>query len=601
MGRVGLQYDPLTRNLIRRSMAVIGLLASLTLGSLTIFWLQTRAIESAASVLNVSGRQRMLSQRTALLAECLLWQDPGRPEVEPMARSHCHRRLVELIEQMERAHRGLVAGDGGLDLPSTAPPEVLRIYHSPPDMLDERMQSYLGALRSLTNSRRPTRQDPSFREVQRVAYEGHLLQSLDAVVNAFQDREERMVAHLQRIKLFVVALTLITIVVMHRRVVRPMGARVARHLNDLGVREESLRRQGEQLRLTLENAPVGIATCNLEGVMLRVNQALCRMLGQPDDALLGHRYLEFVHPQSVGDHETLLQDIRDHDLRVFSRPQRFLGGDQQILRGNLRGAVVESSSGDPGMIILQFEDHSERLRAEEALHSLQERLADMNRLGTMGEMAAGIAHEINQPLSAIVTYARACRRSLASDPAAASRQVPATLDKISDQALRASEVIRRIRSLVERRDIERRASDLIATLDEAVALAEMEARASGLAIETDFRQVPEVSIDRVQIQQVLLNLIRNGLESVTAAGRRDALIVGCGPRDDGSVEVWVKDRGSGISPGDETTIFEPFFTTKREGMGMGLSICRSIVEAHGGRLWFTSNDGIGSIFRFSLP
>ncbi len=595
MGRVSLQYDPLTRNLIRRSMAIIGLLASLALGSLTIFWLQTRAIESAAGVLNISGRQRMLSQRTALLAECLVHQDLGA-----MPRPQCRRRLVELIEQMERAHRGLVAGDRDLGLPSTAPPEVLRIYDTAPGLLDEQVQSYLDALRTLVAASEPTTEHPSFREVQRVAYEGNLLRSLDAVVSVIQEREERKIAHLQRIKLFVVVLTLIAIVVMQRRVVRPMGARVARHLHDLGVREESLRRQGEQLRLTLENAPVGIATCNLDGVLLRVNQALCQMLGYDDDRLLGHRYLDFVHPQSGGDHETLLRDIRHHDLRVFSRPQRFLGSDERILRGNLRGAVVESSGGVPGMIILQFEDHSERLRAEEVLHSLQERLASMNRLGTMGAMAAGIAHEINQPLSAIVTYARACHRSLVSDRSAADPQVPETLDKISDQALRASEVIRRIRSLVERRDVERRPSDLIATLDEAVALAEMESRALGLEIETDFREVPEVSIDRVQIQQVLLNLVRNGLESVVAAGRQDALIVGCGPKEDGGVEVWVEDRGSGIVPADDMAIFEPFFTTKDEGMGMGLSICRSIVEAHGGRLGFTSKDGMGSIFRFSL-
>lgn len=591
---MGYTDDALTRNLIRRSMAVIGLIASLALGSLVIFWLQTRSIESAAGVLNVSGRQRMLSQRTALLAQCLMQQEHSE------RREACRQQLLTLAQQMETAHRGLVYGDPDLGLPSAAPPEVLELYFSDLDSLDRRVESYLTDLRTLAHGEGAEAGQESFQRIQDVALEGGLLRSFDAVVSAFQAREERKVDQLQKAKLIVFGLTLIAVVLMHRRVVRPMGAKVGRYLHELTLREESLRRQREQLRLTLENAPVGIATCNLEGVMQRVNQALCRILGYEEHELLDRPYLSFAHPQSIAENEELLSEVAEGTLQVFSREQRFLRSDDAVLRGTLRGAAVQGPIGEPRMIILQFEDRSEQLRTEETLRSLQERLAHMNRLGTMGQMAAGIAHEINQPLSAIATYASSCLRALAAGGEAGSR-MPETLEKISAQAHRASEVIGRIRSLVERGDVERRPSDLVETLREAVALAEGEARMLGTHIETAFVELPPIMIDRIQIQQVLLNLVRNGLESTAAAGRREPMVVGCVERRDQAVEVYVRDRGEGIFQNVAGEVFEPFFTTKTDGMGMGLSICRSIVEAHGGRLWFTPNETAGTVFRFTLP
>lgn len=601
-----LAYDALTRTLIRRSTMIIALLASLALGSLVIFWVQTRNIESAAGVLNVSGRQRMLSQRTALMADCWV-----RSQDSEEGRA-CREQLLDLAGQMEVAHRGLVEGDPSLRLPSTDAAQVLHLYFEGEGGLDGQVRDYLEALRALAASPNPQSSDANFVKVQQIAQRGELLRSFDGVVNTLQGLEEEKVARLQRLQSIVFGLTLIAIVIMQRRVVQPMGQRVSRHLNELASREESLRRQREQLRLTLENAPVGIASCDLEGRMVSVNQTLCQVLSAEEDDLVGQRYLDFAHPSSVEANESLLRAASEGRLKVFARDQRFLRRDGATLFGTLRGAVVESAAGTPRMLILQFEDRTEQQRAEEDLRLLQERLARMNRLGTMGEMAAGIAHEINQPLSAISTYARACRRAL-ENGSFRGDQMSSTLDKISQQAHRASQVIRRVRSLVERRDVERRPSDLLETLREAVALAETEARLLGLHVETEFEAIPMVSIDRIQIQQVLLNLLRNGFEAVESlrgergldeiseASREQALVVTCEMGSSGDIVIAVKDRGPGLSPGTAEKIFEPFFSSKEDGMGMGLSICRSIIEAHGGRLGWSPNKGGGAVFHFSLP
>lgn len=601
-----LAYDALTRTLIRRSTMIIALLATLALGSLLIFWVQTRRIESAAGVLNVSGRQRMLSQRTALMADC--WVHNRDSE----QRNSCREQLLDLADQMERVHRGLLQGEPSSRRPSLDTAQVLAPYFEGDVVLDRQVRDYLHALRSLAALPDPQTTDANFLKVQQIAKSGELLRSFDGVVNTLQSIEEDKVARLQRLQSIVFGLTLVAIVIMQRRVVQPMGQRVNRHLRELALREESLRRQREQLRLTLENAPVGIASCDFEGRMVSVNQTLCRILGAGEDDLVGQPYLDFAHPSSVGANEPLLRAASEGRLQVFARDQRFLRRDGATLFVTLRGAVVESAAGTPRMLILQFEDRTEQRRAEEDLRLLQERLARMNRLGTMGEMAAGIAHEINQPLSAISTYARACRRAL-ENGSFRGDQMSSTLDKISQQAHRASEVIRRVRSLVERRDVERRPSDLVETLREAVALAETEARLFGLHIETEFEDIPKVSIDRIQIQQVLLNLLRNGLEAIESQrgegtfeeppeeSAEQALVVTCGIDPSGDIVISVKDRGPGLSEGSAEKIFEPFFSSKEDGMGMGLSICRSIIEAHGGRLGWSPNEGGGAIFHFSLP
>jgi signal transduction histidine kinase len=250
--------------------------------------------------------------------------------------------------------------------------------------------------------------------------------------------------------------------------------------------------------------------------------------------------------------------------------------------------------------------HRERRRAERAEADIraskhQAELAHAARLSTLGGMAAGLAHEINQPLSAIVSYARGCARRLRGG----DLQPDALLDiveSIAAQALRAASVLRRIRDFVRHHELPRERVDLAHLVREAVRFADVEAQQLGVALRVEPSSTPlPVEVDVVQIEQVILNLVRNAFEATTSrlGGTREVTIRSL--RTASGVEVTVSDTGSGVPPELMGRLFEPFFTTKRDGLGLGLSISRSIVEAHGGRLWAEPNSPRGTIFHLELP
>ena len=250
--------------------------------------------------------------------------------------------------------------------------------------------------------------------------------------------------------------------------------------------------------------------------------------------------------------------------------------------------------------------HRERRRAERAEADIraskhQAELAHAARLSTLGGMAAGLAHEINQPLSAIVSYARGCARRLRGG----DLQPDALLDvveSIEAQALRAAAVLRRIRDFVRHDELPRERVDLAHLVREAARFAEVEAQQLGVALQVEPSSTPlEVEVDAVQIEQVILNLVRNAFEATTSrlGATREVTIRSLGTA--GGAEVTVSDTGPGVPPELMGRLFEPFFTTKRDGLGLGLSISRSIVEAHGGRLWAVPNSPRGTTFHLELP
>jgi len=248
-------------------------------------------------------------------------------------------------------------------------------------------------------------------------------------------------------------------------------------------------------------------------------------------------------------------------------------------------------------------DLETQLRTErQHVRELERGLAHAHRTSTLGEMAAGIAHEINQPLAAISTYADAGQRFLARDPLQVGKLGHA-LDSIGTQARRAGDVVRRMRGLARQQETPRGAHQINALIEGLLELARLEARESDAPIELDLADdLPPVQVDSVQIQQVLLNLIRNGLEAMATRSQAAlGLLISTVLNADGAVEVSVTDHGVGVPADRVEEIFHAFETSKPDGMGLGLSICRTIVRRHGGRLWYEPNPAGGSRFVFTLP
>jgi C4-dicarboxylate-specific signal transduction histidine kinase len=247
-------------------------------------------------------------------------------------------------------------------------------------------------------------------------------------------------------------------------------------------------------------------------------------------------------------------------------------------------------------------DVTERKLAEEALRETQAELAHVTRVATLGEMTASIAHEINQPLAAVVNNASACLRWLAG-PAPNLEEARQSAALIITDGHRAGEIISRIRALVKKVPPQKNWLDINETIQEVIALARSEVQGNHVALQTQLSdELPLVLGDRIQLQQVILNLVMNGIEAMSQVTdqSRDLLIRSCEYESD-KVLVAVQDSGIGIDSQNLEKIFDTFYTTKSQGMGMGLAISRSIVENHGGQLWAVPNDGPGVTFEFALP
>jgi signal transduction histidine kinase len=269
------------------------------------------------------------------------------------------------------------------------------------------------------------------------------------------------------------------------------------------------------------------------------------------------------------------------------------------------GHPVLNADGDLVEIIGTTVDITARKRAEEErvrLYQLEADLAHINRVSMMGELTASIAHEVNQPLSGVVSNGSACLRWLAGDTPNLEEAREAARRIVRD-GKRAAEIIARIRALTKRSAEVREKLDLNETIREVLPLVGDQARKKGVTIHTSFaEEILPVVGDRVQLQQVILNLVINGLEAMsTITDRERELVITSRNADQDQVEVTIQDSGIGLDPDQSAKIFDAFYTTKTTGMGMGLSISRSILQAHGGRLWATANDGPGATFHFTMP
>jgi PAS domain S-box-containing protein len=261
---------------------------------------------------------------------------------------------------------------------------------------------------------------------------------------------------------------------------------------------------------------------------------------------------------------------------------------------------VLSASGDLLKFVGSSTDITERKQAEEALRQAQADLARVNRMTTMGELTASLAHEIKQPIAAAITNANTCVRWLAAETPNIEEARAAAMRIVKD-GTRAAQIVSRIRLLFQKETLERELVDLNEVIREMVALLYSEATRYSVSVQTTLAaDLPPVMGDRVQLQQVLMNLVLNSIDAMKKANGKRELVINSQPAEDGQLLVTVSDTGVGLPP-DRDKIFRAFFTTKRDGTGMGLAISRSIVELHGGRLWAADNSPRGASFSLSLP
>jgi C4-dicarboxylate-specific signal transduction histidine kinase len=300
------------------------------------------------------------------------------------------------------------------------------------------------------------------------------------------------------------------------------------------------------------------------------------------------------------------------DVIVFVSTALFIGwlsGDQKRAKESLRDArdeldaKVQERTAELKRANEQLQSEiAEREAAEERLMQTRTELARIARITTMGELAASIAHELNQPLGSIVVSGDVCLRWLAAKPPNLDEARQA-VEAIIRDGTRASSVLVRIRGLLRRGERLRERSDVNYVIREVIALSDGELRRNGVSLRTEMPgDLPPVVVDRILLQQVILNLVMNAMEAMRAVSDRVRVLrIRAEEQPSGNIVVLVQDSGVGVDPAHLSRIFEAFYTTKAEGIGMGLTISRSIIEAHGGRLWPVGNDGPGSTFCFTLP
>src|SRR5215475_9602785 len=363
--------------------------------------------------------------------------------------------------------------------------------------------------------------------------------------------------------------------------------------------EESRYRQA-QLQSILDTVPEAMVVIDERGIMRSFSATAERLFGWTAEEAIGQN-VSILMPQPYR---------REHDVyldRYRTTGERRIIGIGRIVVGERKDgstfpmelAVGEAKVGPERLFTGFVRDLTERRAQERRMQELQSELVHVSRLTAMGEMASSLAHELNQPLSAITSYLRGASTLLKREQIDKDR-IREALDRSADQALRAGDVIKRLREFVAKGETEHTIENPATLLEEAAALALVGAREQGVRVSLRCdRDLPDILVDKIQIQQVALNLIRNAIEAMETTSRRELTIAVA--RRGEFAHFSVADTGSGIAPEIAQQLFQPFVTSKANGMGVGLSICRTIIEAHGGRITAGPNEGGGTVFEFTIP
>jgi two-component system sensor kinase FixL len=335
-------------------------------------------------------------------------------------------------------------------------------------------------------------------------------------------------------------------------------------------------------------------------VILYWNRAAENLYGWPAELAVGRVSHQLVQTTFPAPYDEIISDLQrtgfwEGDLVHTKR-------DGSKVAVSSRWSLRRDRRGQPSGVLETNTDIEERRRSQETLAKAQSDLAHVSRVATLGELTASIAHEVNQPLAAIVTSGEACLRWLGLDAAPLDR-VKRSIERMISDGRRASEVVRRLRALSQKGDLQRGPVNLNEVIEDSIPLIQRDVAQHHVSLGRDLaRAVPDVVGDRIQLQQVIINLLVNAIQAMASiTDRPRELVVRTHLKGEDEILLAVEDSGPGFDPAIEADLFNAFFTTKPNGMGMGLSIGRSIIEAHGGRLWASRNDRGGATFQFSLP
>jgi len=369
----------------------------------------------------------------------------------------------------------------------------------------------------------------------------------------------------------------------------------------MGVSTETARAREAHLESILDTVPDAMIVIDDKGIMQSFSSAAERMFGYDASEMIGKNVKVLMPSPYRENHDAYLNRYKaTGEKRIIGIGRLVVGARKDGSTFPLELAVGEMKTGNQRFFTGFIRDLTQTQKQEKRLQELQSELVHISRLTAMGEMASTLAHELNQPLSAISNYIKGSLRLLEAEAGERNTQVIGAMQAAADQAVRAGQIIRRLRDFVSRGESEQTVESVAKLVEEAAALALVGVKDQNVRVHYKLDLSADLVLaDKVQVQQVLVNLIRNAVEAMSEAQKRE-LTIATDLTDANVLTVSVTDSGHGITPEIKEQLFQPFVTTKRHGMGVGLSISRTIIEAHGGRIWIEDNPAGGTIFRFTL-